>query len=375
MINIYLTTNCNLRCEYCYVNHSDEINFVTDEILDKFLDIMDAINYFNKKKKIMILGGEPFLYPERIFAIKNKITERFGKHDFFVNSNLTLYNKEIFEDPEIIVPVSIDGTKESHDLFRKTKNKDNTYEISWNNLVKLSLFKKEIPITYTFDPSHLVKNFVEFTKNILSINEKTLFEIDIRPIIGTINQENCKELEIECLRLADYFLEEYNLGNIIPITMISQAVGNKNNQLKSIKASTCSLGDENFTLFSGGDFWPCPHYYIVNKRKLGNLNVETCDFFVKKIKELRVFTNYLKYKFIKKSCDCSFEDTCNKVNCISEFEDNDFSCSQSRKLWLEILLRLGDHILEKIGPIEFEKLIIEINKKWHGGKIGQSVSF
>jgi uncharacterized protein len=375
MINIYLTTNCNLRCEYCYVNHSDEINFVTDEILDKFLDVMDDINYFNKKKKIMILGGEPFLYPERIYAIKNKITERFGRHDFFVGSNLTIFNKEIFEDIEIIVPVSIDGTKESHDLFRKTKEKDDTYDLAWNNLVKLSLLKKEIPITYTFDPSHLVKNFVEFTKNIMSINDKTLFEIDIRPIIGSVNEGNYKELENECLRLTDFFLEEFNLGKVIPITMISQAIGNKNNQLNSIRASTCSLGDENFTIFPDGSFWPCPHYYIVNKRKIGNLDLENCDFFVKKIKELRVFANYLKYKFKNMPCDCSFEDTCNKVNCISEFEDNDYSCSKSRKLWSEILLKIGNYIFTNVGKENFDKMLLEINKTWNNGRIGQSNNF
>lgn len=61
---IYLNTDCNLRCEYCYEGDSrtglpDQVHLTTEGI-DEFLQEI-AIREKNSVSTIVIMGGEPFL--------------------------------------------------------------------------------------------------------------------------------------------------------------------------------------------------------------------------------------------------------------------------------------------------------------------------
>ena len=92
-IRFIIGSNCNYCCFYChhegYQNNNldiwDEKKF---EALATYIDKLQITN-------ISITGGEPFLYPERLF----KILKRFNnyKYNITLNTNLSLIDKYINE--------------------------------------------------------------------------------------------------------------------------------------------------------------------------------------------------------------------------------------------------------------------------------------
>ena len=61
---IYLNTDCNLRCEYCY--EDDSRNGLPDQQILTTIDIDNFLNEIAEREKgcvstIVIMGGEPFL--------------------------------------------------------------------------------------------------------------------------------------------------------------------------------------------------------------------------------------------------------------------------------------------------------------------------
>jgi uncharacterized protein len=91
--SLHLTTNCNLRCAYCYEDNKiekDRTSFVISftEIDQKLQEILSRGNC----DELELLGGEIFLYPDRV----KYIFENYHKYfPFILTTNGTLRNAGI----------------------------------------------------------------------------------------------------------------------------------------------------------------------------------------------------------------------------------------------------------------------------------------
>lgn len=96
---IYLNTNCNLRCGYCYEKDSregleDQAN-CTEEMIDSFIDeIHEREKGLNSC--IVVMGGEPFLRFDLICYVVGKCAETPKKEGWAVNiiTNGTTLNND-----------------------------------------------------------------------------------------------------------------------------------------------------------------------------------------------------------------------------------------------------------------------------------------
>lgn len=167
---ILTSLSCNLRCTYCYESFNDRVNTLEDCKL--FLKAMFArdSNYHklqsNRTVIIDYIGGEPFLHPDLLEGIMD-YCETIKKDyyiDFVYHSIST--NGTLLKNPkckrllnkyknQIGLGISIDGTKEKHNLHRLTINGLGSYD---NAVLGLKV-AKEIGVSYT----HLKATFTRKT--------------------------------------------------------------------------------------------------------------------------------------------------------------------------------------------------------------------
>ena len=140
-INIFLTEDCNLDCQYCFVNKTYKKSKLNFSVLKKTIDLF--LNYPGEKKTINFTGGEPLLeysLLKRIYPYVLKRAKERGIYlDMSVVTNGTLLSQNrarFFEKNQTITKISIDGNKKTHDLnrpFKKNLQKSSFQEIV-NNL-------------------------------------------------------------------------------------------------------------------------------------------------------------------------------------------------------------------------------------------------
>lgn len=110
-VTLNLTNKCNLDCSFCYNSnrHTDEMD--VDRIMGR---IKESAGLFDAHASFAILGGEPFLQPERALRAVDLANEIFLVTPPLVSTNGTLIDKRLAADlakRRIEVQVSI----ESHD--------------------------------------------------------------------------------------------------------------------------------------------------------------------------------------------------------------------------------------------------------------------
>lgn len=135
---------CNLRCDYCFYSQKDQrkINRMSEELLESF--IMQFLSCLTGKVRFVWHGGEPLLaglsYFKKIIAFQEKHKEPCHGVYNTIQTNGTLINKEwakFFKDHDFYVGVSLDGPKESHDVFRHDVNNNGSFDNVINGIKHL----------------------------------------------------------------------------------------------------------------------------------------------------------------------------------------------------------------------------------------------
>ncbi|BAF59066.1 arylsulfatase regulator [Pelotomaculum thermopropionicum SI] len=147
-IELNLTFNCNLACEYCFIHDKSPAGRMTFATAKNAVDLLveraayPAVN-------ITLIGGEPLLEFELIKKIVPYALEAAGKRNlgvtWSVTTNGTLINEDIlkfFASHKIGMLLSIDGGPATHDRYRRTKSGEGT----WHKIAGLiPLIKKYQP--------------------------------------------------------------------------------------------------------------------------------------------------------------------------------------------------------------------------------------
>lgn len=128
MLYLYITFDCNQRCQYCWIhNNIYNSNFkMSTHMIEELLD--EAIKL--GLKKVKITGGEPFTYPN-LNEIVNTILSRGLEVDIETNGTLISQNwiNSIMESKKLFFKISLDSISSYiHDnladseVFQKTIN-------------------------------------------------------------------------------------------------------------------------------------------------------------------------------------------------------------------------------------------------------------
>ncbi len=368
-----VTTQCNLRCEYCIFGgnydfsriHSND--FMTFETAKKAIDwyyhyLFEASSYNPYRTPVVAFyGGEPLLNFELIKFCVNYIKGKYRKQNtyFTLTTNGTLLSDEIisFLVQENIHPiVSLDGPKSEHDRNRIFPNGVGTFDTIYKNITKLYDRQKE-PITtiLVYDirtDLQKVANFIDNETKIVCINSVPVKSYNTDYYQKFTSEEKQRFLKSE-KKLRDYFFTKVLGNNDMMFSFANRYFVDRclpfiNNRVDAnpvnprlIKMTGACIPGNKISVSVDGTFHMCEK--ISRQFPIGDVN-DGLDF-----KQITQLVN--DYNRATKSCiNCNFRNSCSNCEVVLEsnncFKVNLENCAAYKRSFMEDLT-FAYTILEK----------------------------
>ena len=184
---IYLTTKCNLECDYCYEsNKRNQPEFehftCTEEQIDEFIDELEVTEGKIQSTTIVIMGGDPSLaIPELEYLIAKVLesTKKMGKHyyacfttngvlmnnDAYYKNLMGIIKKATADGFAMEIEISYDGIGQE---LRKYPNGQTSRKEVEAVINKLNDDKHDFCISYTVSE----KNYDKLIEEAITIFEK-----------------------------------------------------------------------------------------------------------------------------------------------------------------------------------------------------------
>lgn len=158
---IWVTTQCNMQCKYCYEGPEKPQKAMTRETADKAIAYIKR--HFDALEDSFLIvnfhGGEPLIEFEIIKYIIAKLKDVFGSNivKFGITTNGLLLDEEtekyLAENINYSLSISIDGARSTHDAHRLLKNGQGTYDLIINKCKSLLEKKPDLRARMTFNSS------------------------------------------------------------------------------------------------------------------------------------------------------------------------------------------------------------------------------
>lgn len=187
---------CNLRCGYCYYLeksglYNEASRLMSDDTLELF--VREYIRAQTTPEVLFIWhGGEPLLRSRSFYERAIELQKRYAdgrRVDNCIQTNATLLDDEwckFLGKHRFLVGVSIDGTREMHDAWRKTSNGESSfrdvvrgirllekYGIEWNAMATVNAINVEHPLEfYRFFRDELECRYLQFTPVVERISKE-----------------------------------------------------------------------------------------------------------------------------------------------------------------------------------------------------------
>lgn len=183
LIQVVITTSCNLNCIMCGKSNHDGKYVFSDEY---FYDLVQIMPYL---QRLVLRGGEVFFYRnfDKLIdeAYKNNVVIEILTNGLLLNEN----NIRKFIKTNSVLTFSIDSPiKETYEFIRRGANFDKLI----SNILLLNKIKEEMNSNIKFNINMVVmrKNYREIF-NMIDFAKKYNFQgLNLNPITGK-NDENC----------------------------------------------------------------------------------------------------------------------------------------------------------------------------------------
>lgn len=288
---------CNLNCRYCYYTEKQALYkqqgsmVMTDDTLELF--IRDYIRMQDTPSVLFTWhGGEPLMRPlsfyRRVLELQRKYAG--GKAiDNCIQTNGTLITPEwaqFFKENGFLVGVSIDGTQQMHDLYRKSrlgrpswrqvmKGIDclNRYGVEWNAMAVVNVSNAEEPLEFYHFFKEIGCHYIQFTP----VVERWYRHPDGRHLASPIDGATAELTDFSvtpeqwgtfCCTIFDEWVR-HDVGEYFIQLFDSTLAG-----WMGMAPSVCSLAEtcgHATAMEFNGDVYACDHF-VFPEYKLGNLH-------------------------------------------------------------------------------------------------------
>lgn len=292
---ILLTTSCNLRCRYCYLNYGNydkeekihnidviKAKKAIDMILDNFPEGIGFVQFF---------GGEPLVAFQEMVEIFNYIKQTFLEKNiampiFGMVTNGLLINNQIVDflnKNSFRVTISVDGDNEIHNKVRVKADHSDSFK---NINEKMLAYGESIQFPLFFEMTLNREHILLYSEGKITKWLDAIKDLGFKSgIIGVVEFSKDQTLDFQIedrvvldklyMELVDYFFEElkkekpqfYNLDVCKLVWMLLR---------KDLSDVSCAAGIYQFTLSAEGNFYPCPKFADCN-RKVGSVNEQKIE--------------------------------------------------------------------------------------------------
>lgn len=282
-----VTEDCNLACKYCYMVGKNSKRKMSFEVAKEIVDYVLNDKYLCREDAVVwdFIGGEPLLEIDMISKLCDYIVAKmyitnhkwFNKYRFSFSTNGTLYGEPAVQKfinrhrGHVWFSMSVDGTKEKHNLSRIRKDGTGSYDDVAKNI---PLWLKQFPnaatkSTFSHDDLPYLKDSIIH-----------LWNLGVKYVMANIVYEDVWEdgddmiYESQLKELADYVLDNH-LWDQYGVAFFSPTVGLPVDQ-ECLATNRCGAGDKSIAFDCDGNFYPCIRFLEMcfsNHKKIvvGNL--------------------------------------------------------------------------------------------------------
>lgn len=319
VLTFIVTEDCNLRCKYCYITHKSQGKIMSLDTARQFIDYVLTTDKIHRCESVILefIGGEPLLEPELIEKICDyfKIRSYELKCSWYWNYRISIGTNGVnYNDPrvqrlikknkgKISISITLDGTKEKHDLQRVFPDGSGSYDIISENV---KWWLKDFPgdTKVTFSSADLVY----LKDSIIELWSRGISDVAANVVYENVWKENDEFIFEEQLKeLADYIIDN-DLYDKYTCTLFEETLGSPYKKEDLLRTS-CGAG-KMLALSPQGNIYPCMRYYdySLNHKKgyiIGNVE-KGIDLEKARIFELVMY----KYQCDEKCLKCSVATGC-----------------------------------------------------------------
>lgn len=284
-ITFIVTKECQLACKYCYLVGKNSKERMSFEIAKQAIDyILNHEEDFKEESVVWdFIGGEPFIEIDLIDKIcdylKTEMFRRdhhwFNSYRFSFSTNGLNYHTDkvqrfIEKNKEhLSIGITIDGTKQKHDLNRVYKQKGNNEQGSYDDVVRnIPLWLSQFPYAGT-KVTVSSADIPYINESVLHLFSLGIHEVNINCVFEDVWKDGDeKQFENQLLELADAIIDEgWYKDNVC--SFFSEMIG-KPLDLKQENQNWCGAG-RMLAVDAAGNFYPCTRfagYSLRNKKPI-----------------------------------------------------------------------------------------------------------
>lgn len=278
-----LTKACNLKCKYCFENCQTEQR--DDRKMSKGT-MRKSIDFLLKHRRnchLTFFGGEPTLCKDLLkYGIEygNSIAKEKKQYiSYTIVTNGTILDDDlidILDRNNVNIIFSFDGDKVGQDNYRPFLNGEGSYDIAYNNLLKLLSVRKDERY------GHLIVRPTITTGTISALNG----------IYNKLRKIGCREISFSLVsaeRKAEYAIKESDMEKVI--SAYSENANIYYDELKNgvsynkffegilrkidediIRKEFCDCGKRYIAIGVDGEIYPCEGFLGIKDFKIGNIH-------------------------------------------------------------------------------------------------------
>lgn len=249
---IFVTEECNLRCNYCYVKKktsSMDTNTAND-CLDFINQIVEKEENLENEIRIIYHGGEPLLNFNIIVFLTKELSSNYGTRvSYRITINGTIFSEEIYQflmKYNFGISISIDGEQKSNDINRYDRNGKSVYQKVMESLKYFSANNYEVRVRMTVN---------ELNVGMFADNFIYLYKMGYRTISYALDQfnrrwskSNLNTFRKELISVIDYLKEKDSAY------LYHYLEGIKESEFRNL---VCNVGAKSLVIAADGTIFPC----------------------------------------------------------------------------------------------------------------------
>lgn len=287
-IHLFVDTNCNLRCKYCYLfkeigqkkkKHKKEQKAMTFGVAKKSIDFLMNESKDAKECLIYFFGGEPLLNFDIIKKTVNyaigEARKRSKRLFFKIATNGILLTSQIIDflsRHDFIVILSIDGPKEVHDSLRFIGKEKSCFDLL---TPKIKQLLGKINPYNVIARATLTRYHTDITKIFNGLAELGFKKIEVELATGpntddyTIKIGDLEKIKKQYLKFARFYIEKIRNGahiSFTPFVKIMRIIGQPKRNYYA-----CSGGKSHLAISPQGELFPCHKFLNIDGFQMGNV--------------------------------------------------------------------------------------------------------
>lgn len=297
LLRLAITTECILRCRYCFVKKDNRV--IPYQTSIKAVNLL--LNSAGRDKILMIYGGEPLLFfnllkkiiiysQRRAKILKKSLIISLGTNGILLNQK----QLDFFKETNTKLALSLDGQKKFHNQARIYKNQNGSFDDIFNQLPLIfkNIKKENLCVLFGVLPSAAYKMY----DNLIYLINLGFNSINIEPIQSPQfkwSQKQKKTFLTNLIKFIKYIYKNIYSGNFIFLNSVNRELKNKR---LSTRKNICPFF-ENLEVYPRGEMAFSP--FLINSKNREQYIIGNID---KNFPEKYWFCNYNSRRERCKNC-------------------------------------------------------------------------